>query len=106
MAIIPLPLKADFRAIAGKAAGKVGDPKAAERSRRYRHRRRDARSNAVTPETVTPSVTVHTVTICELAARIGAGRATAADLALAERMLLALAAMLPPDGTLGLGTEP
>ncbi len=106
MAIIPLPLKADFRAIAGKATGKVGDPKAAARSRRYRHRKRDARSNAVTPETVTPSVTVDTVTMVQLAARIGAGRATAADLELAERLLLALAAMLAEDGAIGLPDSP
>ncbi len=83
------------------------DPTAAERSRRYRRRRKGVtRPQTVTQENVTASVTVDTVTICTLAASVGAGRATAVELELAERLLLALATMLPEDGAIGLRTEP
>jgi hypothetical protein len=46
--------------------------------------------------------TVDTVTIAGLAGRLGGGLATIEDLQLAEKLLLALMQMLPPNGTIGI----
>jgi hypothetical protein len=72
----------------------------AERQRRYRARRR-----IVTP-TVTPDVVVDTAAMTALAARLSTGAVTAADLEIAGRLVLALVAMLPPDGAIGLLDSP
>jgi hypothetical protein len=49
-----------------------------------------------------PAHRVDTVTICALAGSLGAGTATIDDMRLAEKLLLALAQMLPPDGAIGI----
>jgi hypothetical protein len=71
------------------------DRTAAERSKRYRRKRK-----VVTAATAQNSVTVTTVEMCALAGRLGAGRVTAEDLRVAERLILALVHRLPADSTL------
>lgn len=45
---------------------------------------------------------VSTVEMAGLAGRLGAGTATIEDLHLAEKLLLAMLQMLPPNGTIGI----
>jgi len=71
------------------------DPTNALRQRRFRERRKLAKS-------VTGTVTVSTPDMCALAARIGDGRASRDDMRLAERLIMALVDRLPPDSTIEL----
>jgi len=67
------------------------DPTAALRVRRYRAKKRNESK---------PVFTVSTVDMCRLAGRVGAGTATAAELQLAERLIMALVHRLPADSTI------
>jgi len=62
------------------------------RSRRYRRRQK---ANGISA-----GVTVTTIEMCALAARIGDGRASPGDLALAERLIMALVDRLPADSAI------
>lgn len=59
-------------------------------------------------DSVPDGVPVDTITICTVAARIGAGRTMVEDLQMAERLLLALAlaALALEDGAIGLPDSP
>jgi hypothetical protein len=61
------------------------------RMRRYRERQKANESKA--------DVTVSTIEMCSLASRLGDGRATAADLRMAERLIMHLVMSLPEDST-------
>jgi hypothetical protein len=67
------------------------DVTGALRARRYRQKKASE---------INPVVTVTTEEMCGLAGRLGAGRATVEDLHLAERLLLALMQLLPPDSAI------
>jgi hypothetical protein len=88
---------------AGEASRKP-DPTNAERQRRYKERRKagnGGNGSAVTlPVTLAPTVT--TAQMCALASRLAAGAATAADLQMADRLLMELVARLPPDSAVEL----
>jgi hypothetical protein len=67
------------------------------RARRYRERQTAKR------DSVTSGVTaVSTAAMCSLAARLSAGIATADDLWLADRLIMALVERLPPDSKIAL----
>ena len=62
-------------------------------------RRRRRRQNVAAAES---SHMVSTVEMAGLAGRLGAGTATIEDMRLAEKLLLAMLQMLPPNGTIGI----
>jgi len=62
------------------------------RSRRYRRKQKE----------INASVTVSTVEMCGLAARLESGRATAEDIGMAGRLVLALVKLLPADSAIEL----
>jgi hypothetical protein len=47
---------------------------------------------------------IGTPDLCTLAARLSTGTVTAADLQLADRLIMALVNSLPPDSTIDLGS--
>jgi hypothetical protein len=77
------------------------DVTGALRARRYRHRRRQQKNGSENKVGVTVGadrrVTVSTIEMCALAARLGDGRASPGDLKLAERLIMALVDRLPAD---------
>jgi hypothetical protein len=73
------------------ALPKSKDVTGALRARRYRRRKGNE---------IKPGVTVSTPEMCALSARVGAGMATAAELKLAERLIMALVDRLPPDSSI------
>jgi hypothetical protein len=73
------------------------DRTSAERSRRYR-RNKKAAATAATQQ----GVTVSTVDMCALSARLAAGRVTVDDLQIAGRLIWALVHLLPADSSLTL----
>jgi len=73
------------------------DPTNALRSRRWRQRQKAKAANGgATLRSVT------TIEMCALAARVGDGRASPGDLALAERLIMELVFRLPADSELTL----
>jgi hypothetical protein len=62
------------------------------RMRRYRQRQKANGAKA--------GVTVTTIDMCSLAARLTDGRASPGDLLMAERLIMALVDRLPPDSSI------
>jgi hypothetical protein len=55
---------------------------------------------AVTPSARDGGTVISTADMCSLAARLSGGTATAADLRLADKLIMALVTRLPPNGAL------
>src|SRR5882762_3454961 len=73
------------------------DMTVALRMRRYRQRKNGKKNNAEVTVNATASVTISTVEMCGLAARLGEGCASADDLKLADKLIVAFAMQFAPD---------
>jgi hypothetical protein len=76
------------------------------RARRYRHKKNGKEFKAAVTVRRDSGAVISTPEMCALAARLGDGRATPGDLAMAERLIVALVNMLPPDSMLDLESRP
>jgi hypothetical protein len=74
----------------GEITTKVKDVTAPLRSRRYRRKKNGKGTKTNVTVRSTPAVTVTTIEMCSLAARVGDGRAAPGDLQLAERVIAKL----------------
>jgi hypothetical protein len=88
------------RALPNGRAKARPDPTNALRSRRWRQRQK---ANAANGSATDGATVVTTIQMCALAARVGAGLATSAELDLAERLIMALVNRLPADSTIDIG---
>jgi len=76
---------------------KPKDVTAPLRARRYRQKRNGKENKANVTVRPNFSVTVSTIEMCSLAARLTGDSVTVADLRLAERLIMTLVDRLPPD---------
>jgi hypothetical protein len=79
---------------------KPKDVTAPLRARRYRQKKNRKETNANVTVRPDLGVTVSTPEMGALAARLSDGRATIADLRLAERIIMTFVDKLPPDSTI------
>jgi hypothetical protein len=75
------------------------DMTVALRMRRYRQRKNGKKNNAEVTVDTPASVTISTVEMCGLAARLSDGSASPDDLKLADKLMVAFAMQFPPDST-------
>ncbi len=80
----------------------IRDRTNAERQRRFRQRRKQAATVTVDAPARNGAITVSTADMCRLGARLRDGRATADDIRMADRLIMAL---LPPNSTIDLGAD-
>ena len=76
---------------------KPKDVTAASRARRYREKKNGREINASVTVRRDRAVTVSTIEMCALAARLGGNCVTVDDLQLAERIIMTFVDKLPPD---------
>jgi hypothetical protein len=73
------------------------DMTVALRMRRYRQRKNEKKNNVEVTVSGAASVTISTVEMCGLAARLGDGCASADDLKMADKLIVAFAMQFPAD---------
>jgi hypothetical protein len=81
------------------------DVTGAMRARRYRQRKNGNETKASVTVDAHGITVITTVAMCALAARLGDERATAADLQIAERLIMALVDRQPPDSVFDIGAD-